>query len=425
MSILRRLVEHRDLYSTNFDPNRIPSNSDNCLTAVGSVTPETSLRIAAVYACVRLLSQTIAGLPRDVYRKVGKTRAELAAPAWVEQPNPGLNWFELIEQLVCSLLLWGNAYVILVRDEAGELVEVWPLNPAWVRIDIRGGRIVYTVIRKGKVDEFSADEILHIRGLTLPGSAVGLSPIDHARVTLGLAGAAEEYGGRFFSNDATPGGVIEFPGSVGDPELKRIAREWKRAHQGRARAHEPGFLTGGAKYNPITIPNDAAQFIESRKFSVTEIGRWFGVQPHKIGDLERATFSNIEHQAIEYVTDGVQPWVARLEYAFRPLLGRGLAPDRRTTAYLKFNLSGLLRGDTAARANFYSVMRNLGILNADEIRALEDQEPIPGGLGKAYWQPANMGVAGEVVPAPSPAPTPTPNGSLARAAQLIAAANGH
>lgn len=403
MSILARIIERRDLTSSQFrDPNRLPLNSDGYASTAGAyVDTTTATRLSAVFAAVRLVSQTVAALPVGVYRKAGAARLELPLPMWMLQPNPDFNWFEFIEQIMCSLLLWGNAYVVMIPDANANVGELWVISPDRVRIVTENGRRIYKVSLATGTEDYGADQIMHIRGTSRPGCLYGMSPIDEARQSLGLALAAEGYGARFFNSSATPPGVIEIPNDPGRDALRGMALGWKAAHQGPANAHEPGFLVSGATWKSISVPNDSAQFIETRKLQISEIARWFGVPAHKIGDLEHATFANIEHQAIEFVTDGIMPWVVRLEARLDPLLRRGLLPDRRTDAFVKFNLEGLLRGDSAARAAFYNTMRNIGAYNADEIRALEDKAPIPGGAGAIYWQPANMAAAGSVPTNPS------------------------
>lgn len=427
MSALRRLVERRDLFSTSLlDPNRIPLNSEGYATAAGiAVTQKTSTRLSVVYACVRILSQQVASLPLHVYRKTGDLRLELPLPPYLEQPNPDFNRFEFFEQVMSSLLLWGNAYIFKVYDQNQMVSELWVSNPEWVRVSGGTANRLYNVSREGMTQTYPASDVIHIRGTSMPGSIYGMSPIDEGRQSLGLAFAAEAFGARFFMNGTMPSGVVEIPGNADENQLRLMATKWKAAQQGIARAHEPGFLTGGAVWKPISIPNDQAQFLETRKLQIAEVARWFGVPAHKIGDLERATFSNIEHQAIEFVTDGLMPWLIRIETALNPLVGPGSFPDRRTAAFLKFNVEGLLRGDSAARASYYSTMRNIGVVNADEIRAWEDLPPIPGGLGKTYWQPSNIMPAGTPPPAPiSPLNgSAKPNGTTDQLARLLAAAH--
>jgi HK97 family phage portal protein len=197
-----------------------------------------------------------------------------------------------------------------------------------------------------------------------------------------LTAAAEYYGTRFFDNDATPGGVIEVPANLPDSEVERMARKWKNKHQGLDRTGEPGFLFGGSKWQSVTLQNDHAQFLETRQFQTTEIARIFRVPPHKIADLARATFSNIEHQNIEAVTDCIRPWCVRIEVAASPLMPGD--------AYLRFNLNGLLRGDTLSRYASYNMGINAGWLKPDEPRAWEDLDPMPDGAGQIFRAPLNM-----------------------------------
>lgn len=344
------------------------------------VGQDSALRLTAVFACVRYISETIASLPVHLYTRDGDRRTQLEDPAWLVKPNPEMTRFELIERTLAALNLDGNAFWYFEHDRLGRVAEVWPIHPC--AVDVRRRTDLSLEYRVGdKV--YDSTQIVHMRAFTGPGGLRGLSPIGlFQNGALALAAAAETYGTRFFENDATPGGVIQVPAELPEPAVERMALKWRQKHQGLDRSGEPGFLFGGATWQDVTIPNDHAQFLETRQYQTTEIARMFRVPPHKIADLTRATFSNIEHQNIEAVTDCIRPWCVRIEVAASPLMPGD--------AYLKFNLNGLLRGDTMSRYASYNMGINAGWLKPDEPRAWEDLDPMPDGTGQIFRAPLNM-----------------------------------
>lgn len=342
---------------------------------------ESALRLTAVYACVRLLSETVAALPVHVYRRDGAKRIQQPTPQWLVKPNPEITRFELFERTMASLLLDGNAFWYFEHDRLGRIAQVWPQHPGSVVVDRdrKTGEIEYRI----GSETYYADHIVHIRAFSGSGGLRGLSPIALFRDTaLRLTAALEDNGRNYFENGSVVSGVISVPDQVDPGQLDVMADKWIADHSGVHNAHLPGFLTGGATWTPISIPNEQAQFLESRTFQVAEICRIFRVPPHKIAELSRATFSNIEHQGIEFSTDSVDPWTARLQGAVEPLL---MGED-----YLKFDLNGLLRGDTLSRFSAYNMGIQGGWLNADEPRAWEDLDPIPDGAGQVFRAPMNM-----------------------------------
>lgn len=363
------------------------------------INEQTSLSCMAVYAAVRLLSETVGSLPGHVMRQtdVGKEKA-LSHPLYAlihEQPNPEQTAMEWRETAMCHLLLRGNHYSEKQYDNGGRLIALWPIHPDRVAIERASPNapLIYRVSLPGGGEvRLGTDRILHLRGLGSNG-ITGWSPIAVARQTIGLAIAAQEYGARLFKNDTRPGGVLEHPGKLNPEAYKRLRASVEEQHQGLSNAHRMMILEEGMKWNQIGINPDDAQFLESRKFSVSEIARMFSIPPHFLRDLDRATFSNIEQQAIEFVMYTLRPWVIRFEQRFKIEL---LSPQDRVTHFIKFNVDGLLRGDIASRYNAYHVAKQDGWINADEIRELEDLNPIPGGLGQDYWQPVNIGVVGKM-----------------------------
>lgn len=358
-------------------------------TAAGmNVTQDSALRLAAVWACVRVYCDSIASLPLDTYRRDGDYRRRMGLPAWLERPNPASTRYEFWEQSVQSLLLAGNAYWAPVW-QATNIVELWPIHPAAVSVESDpAGKVGYRVTtQSGQQTVVSADgptpEIIHLRAHTAAGAVVGLSPIEVARQAIGLGLVVEEFGSTFFARGSAPSVAIELPGEMRQPTQEQVEAfkdMWEHHHAGRNKHHRPAILPPGGKLARITIPPEHAQFIETRKFQISEIARIFRVPPHMIGDLDRATFSNIEHQSIEFVVHSLRPWLVRLEQTLDRLLPGG--------RYARFNVDGLLRGDSKARFESYSMGRMWGVYSANDIRALEDLPPVES--GDTYLVPANM-----------------------------------
>lgn len=384
MSILRRFTKARTIeesFSTLTSPK---------LYTTLRPTTDQGMRQSVAWACIRLRAETLGMLPIGVVEYDGATRIPAGLPTWLQKPNAELTRFELFERTSASLDTDGNSFWYLVRDNLARLREVYLLPPAAVRIDREKrpdgtlGPKRFTYSR----EEYGTDEILHIPGFTLPGRMRGLSPIQQHAHAIGLAIAAEEFGEAYFNNGSVMSGVITADRDPGPDNAERMRNSFARDHQGRRNAHKPGFLFN-ATWTPLSIPNDQAQFLETRKFQSEEIARIFRVPAHKVNILEHATFSNIEHQAIEWVQDGVMPYTARIEAA---VLAAGLLDDGQ---HMRFNLAGLLRGDTLSRYAAYNIGRNGGWLNVDDIRALEDWNALPDGMGQTYLQPLNMQAVGE------------------------------
>lgn len=383
LSASQRAVYASDVWNRWAAGGDLPSSS----TAAGvTVTREAALRTSAVFACVRLLSEDVATLPVQTFRRDGARRRPVPRPPWMSRPNPEFTWVEVMQQAMAGLLTDGNGPIEIVRDRFAEPVELWPRDPQTVHMERDGsGNPLWRVVpHSGQSYTLPWENLLYLRGFTLPGQSKGLSPIGFARETIGEGAAAQQFGAKFFGQGAYAGGVIEFPGEATQEQVDEFIANWKRHHQGTQNAHKPGVLTGGASWRQVSIPPQDAQFIESRKFSVNEIARFYRVPPHKIGDLERATFSNIEQQAIEYVVDSLRPWLVRLEATLTALLPPGVFP--------KWNVEGLLRGDTLARYQAYTQARTAGWMSVNEIRALEDLNPVAN--GDSYIQPLNYGPLG-------------------------------
>jgi hypothetical protein len=246
-----------------------------------------------------------------------------------------------------------------------------------------------------RASDLPANEMLHTRGMSTNG-LVGLSPIALARQAIGLGIATERYGAAFFGNGARPGVVLMTPGELSDPAYERMKNSWGEAHSGVENAHKPAILEQGTTIETIGVPPEEAQFLQTRKFQVLEVARWYRMPPHKIGDLERATFSNVEHQGLDYVVNTLRAWLTRFEQA----IARTLFTDsERDVLFAEFLVDGLLRGDQKARYDAYAVARSWGWMSANEIRERENMNAIPG--GDSYLMPLNMTTAG-APPAPAP-----------------------
>lgn len=350
-----------------------------------TVNERTAMQTTAVYSCVRILAESIAGLPVHIYQYIGNGSKEkvVSHPLYSllhDEPNPEMTSFVFRETLMSHLLLWGNAYAQIIRDGRGRVLSLYPLLPNRMEVDrASNGEIFYTYRRDSGEKNYNdsvtvtlrRDEVLHIPGLGFDG-LIGYSPVAMAKNAVGMALAVEEYGASFFANGANPGGVLEHPGVVKDPQ--RVKESWNSAYQGSKNAHRVAVLEEGMKYQQIGIPPEQAQFLETRKFQLNEIARIFRVPPHMIGDLEKSSFSNIEQQSLEYVKYTLDPWVVRWEQALQQAL---LLPSEKPQYFIKFNVDGLLRGDYQKRMAGYSTARQNGWMSANDIRELENMNRIP------------------------------------------------
>ena len=360
-------------------------------TAAGqSVNERSAMQMSAVYACVRILSEAIAALPLHFYRyndTGGKEKAldHPLYPLLHDEPNPEMTAFSFRETLMTHLLLWGNGYAQIIRNGRGEVVALYPLMPDRMAVDRDArGRIYYEYTRSdsdvntlGKKSSvlLLPEDVFHIPGLGFDG-LVGYSPIAMAKQAVGLGLACDEYGASFYQNGAQPGGVLEHPGVVKNPQ--RVRDSWNAIYQGAKNAHKVAILEEGMSYKPISINPQEAQFLETRKFQIDEIARIFRVPPHMVGDLDKSSFSKIEQQSLEFVKYTLSPWIARWEQAIHRAL---LLPDEKPRYFARFNVEGLLRGDYQSRMNGYAVARQNGWMSANDIRELENLDRIPAEAG--------------------------------------------
>lgn len=439
MGLLARLSSFiRNFRRTNTDrPTERIWFSPRTATNI-TVNHDTALNYAAVWAAVRCITESLSQMSWHVFaqKKDARERQAMHPVDWMlsVQTNPELPAFTFRETMLAWALTWGNGYAEIERDMAGRAVAMWPIAPDRIAVDrTAAGQLVYDIRNRYQANTvLLPSDIFHLHGLGFDGSQ-GYSVIALARQSIGMGLAAEEYGARFFGNDARPSGILEHPAALKPEAAQRIKDDWQKIYAGTGR-HSVAVLEEGMKYNRIGLSNEDAQFLQTRRFQVQEIARWFRVPPHKIGDLERATFSNIEHQAIEFVVDCLVPWAVRLEQeANAKLFGAN-----RQTLFTKMNVASLLRGDQSSRFSAYATGRQWGWLSVNDIRRLEDMNPLPPHLGDVFLTPTNMyavpldpnkAVTGPPALAPAPArEQPEDEEDAMRAAlavQLTEYRNGH
>ncbi|MEU7348347.1 phage portal protein [Streptomyces bacillaris] len=365
------------------------------------VDQDTALTYSPFFAGVRVLSEDLATLPMFLYERLeprGKRRAT-GHPLYAllhDQPNDMMSAAWLKETLTAHAITWGDGVAHVVSNKrTGVIEEIWPLRPDRLTIGVKrtgAGRFE----RRYRYDDdvngihvtLLPHEVLHIPGLGFDGVR-GYPVVELAANAIGLGLATEHHGAKVFSNGAAPGGALSHPGNLSPEARRRMADDWENIHKGIDRAHRVAILEEGVTFQNVGVPNDSAQFLETRKLQVTEMARWLRLPPHKIMDLDRATFSNIEQQQLDYVSSALNVWLVRWEQA---VLTQLLLPEERQTFYAEFLVDSLLRGDTAARYAAYAVGRQWGWLSANDVREKENLNPVEG--GDAYLVPLNMVPAG-------------------------------
>lgn len=345
------------------------------------VDEEKAMRFSAVFACVRVLSESVAQLPLKIYRRKGGERQE-ASDHYLysllhDAPNPRQTAFNFWEAITASLTLWGNAYAMADYDTAGRVSALWFLDPSRViPRKTEKGDLVYDVTTRQGRKTYLWGEIFHIPGLSFDGLQ-GRSVVRVAAESIGQGMSASGYARRFFSNDATPRGVLEMDGFFKDTDaVERLRKSWNDLYQGANNAHRVAILENGLKFKPLTINPEDAQLLETRKYNRSEIAGIFRVPPHMIGDLEKATFTNIEHQSIDFVKFSLSPWLKRIEQSISLQL---FAPSERKKFFAEFKQEGMLKGDTKNRYEAYEVAIRSGWMSINEVRALENLNPVDGG----------------------------------------------
>ncbi len=395
-----------DCFETKSDAQVLTSRDLAALFASGGssvagvgVNPATAMRYVTVYACVRLIAESIAQLPIHVYRKLpdgSKQRltdislADILSVA----PNSWQTGFEYFEFVLAALCLRGNHYALKSIDTRGRLLELIPFFPGSVTVNRSGYDLSYTVrFEDGSTDTLPQEKIHHVRGLSLDGFT-GISPVSYQRNAIGLGIAAENHGGYVFKNGAKPAGALVHPGQLSDEAYTRIKKSWNETHGGNKQGGV-AVLEEGLDFKNITMSNEDAQYLETRQFQRTEICSIFRVPPHMIGDLSKSSFSNITQQSLEMVKYTFLPWCRRLETAMNRDL---LSPEeRRRGLYVQFLLDGLERADIETRYKVYNIGVNTGMLSPNDCRGKENMNPREG--GDIYLVPLNMADSTEGVPA--------------------------
>lgn len=355
------------------------------------ITPEGSLQVSAVFAAAMILSQDLSSLPLILYQRIGTIRRRAWESSYYtllhDKPNHEQSSMVFRQQIMLDLVLWGNFYGQLIWNEAGEITEIWRLQPERMTVARVDGERVYTYSTpNGQPRVFLADEILHIPGLGFDG-LVGKSVIGYARNAIGLSIAAEKYGGKFFDNGAQPGIVIEVPEELSDLSYQHLKESWEEGHKGVENAHKVAVLEGGAKIEKIGMPLDDAQYLQTRKFQVAEIARMFRIPPHMIGDVDRSTSwgSGIDSQEQGYVNHTLRPWATLIEETLRLQV---LPEQIWANYYYEHLMDDYLRGDIQTRYEAYVKALNNGVMSHNEVRAKENLNPFKG--GDSYWMQANM-----------------------------------
>jgi len=359
------------------------------------VSRDTAMNFSAVFCAVNIIAGSLASLPLQLYRRVGNGK-ELYTdhPLYYilhDQPNPEMTSYVFREVMQNHLLLNGNAYAEIIPDRAGRPGQLWPWNPIVVKAcRNESNRIVYEIKEEAsKVRVVPAERMLHIPGLGYDGR-VGYSVLKKAGEAFGLGLGMEEFQARFYGQGTNVGSILEHPGQLKGDAQDRLRKSLEEQRAGLKGAHKTLILEEGMKFTKTGMPLDDAQFLESRVFQISEIARWFNLPPHKLKELSKATYSNIEQQQIEFVTDSIRPWAVRWE---QHATWKLMKPEERRRLVVEFNLDGLKRGDFKARMEGFAILRNIGGINADEIRAKENMNPIGGVAGETYWRPLNMGDA--------------------------------
>ena len=404
MSIVGNLGR-RDMYAavpvSDFrnPQNWLLSHGQNAARRVTSgvpVTAETALGLAGYYGAVRAISEDIAKLPVGVFRELKRGREKLPehpmAALLRRRANPNMSAMAFRETLTHFALAWGNGVAVIERaDSTGEPVALWPVHPS--RVTIRSdpstsmrGPVRYLVSGNQRDDFgiFEAEDVLHLHGLAWDG-VHGYSILQAAAQSVGLGIAAEDFGASFFGNSTQLAGVLEHPGRLSPKSRVLLRDSWADMHAGVYKAYKPAILEEGMQWKQLGVPPEQAQLLDTRKFQVVEMARWFRMPPHKLQELGRATFKNLEAQNSEYVVDCLMPWIMRWEHEVN---AKELQRDGDASVFLRHKVAGLLRGDQVQRSAFYKERFMIGSLSPNEVRAFEDENPVEG--GDQYFVPMNM-----------------------------------
>jgi len=365
------------------------------------VSQGTSVNLPAVYKCVSLNSETISSLPLDVFAKRGKARVPYAEPVWFRPPNNFQTLREVIAMTQASLDLDGNAFWFKIMDAQGRLAGIEVLDPAAVSIEVVGGRLTYWITTANAREPYSANEVVHLRALVMPGQLRGLSPIECAKQTIGIGLAAEQFGGQFFGNGANLSGVIESTSAMTKEQADRLKADFTKSHGGVAKSHAIGVLTN-ATWKPMSVKPDEAQFLEARRYTAGEIANLYGVPVEFVGDGStqgaKGYVTGVSMRFRMWYLTGLMPRITRIEEALTGLMPRGV--------YIKFNTYALLRMDPAEQTAFFAAGQLGEYITRNEIRAWLELDPVDGGddfLHSVQWQENAPPDGGDTETDPEPA----------------------
>lgn len=381
------------------------------------VSPNEALTVSTVYRGINILANGLAMLPVIIYQRTadrdGKERA-FKHPLWKLlriQPNSRQDSFQYFHMAMTHILMRGNHYSQIIRNGKNEIVQLFPLNPDcvypyWADPSDEDSLIYRVTLPNGKSWSFTPDEILHLRAMSTCG-VKGVSVLDLGMQTVSESIAMSDHTAGFFSQGVRASGILSTPNVLSEDAARRLSSSFNEKYSGSQNAYKTILLEQGTTWSQISLTNEQSQLIESRKFTVLDFSRWFGVPPHKLYELSNATFSNIEHQALEFLTDSLGPWIVAFE---RGMTRQILRESEWDKILIEFQLDSLLRADIETRYKAYSIGKSNGFLNADEIRARENLNPLPDGKGQIYLEPLNMKPVGEEPDEDADSPN-TPNGA--------------
>ncbi len=402
MKITKRLKLAKDVIFQNssfddFIRSFLRGDDIPFVNGTAPVTTDTAMKYSAVFACVRVLSETLAAMPAMLYRKIKDGNREIKNDLAIydilhNAPNEEMSPFSFKEACMIALNTGGNAVCERLVNAYGDLIGLYPYSWSMVTIerDKETGKLIYRIRDGTKERILTRQQVFHLPGLSYDG-VIGLSPIEYAATSIRLGLSYEQFGINFYKNGANSSGVFSFPNALSEQAYQRLKSDLTKNYTGLVNTGKPMLLEEGADFKPLTIKPVDAELLANKKFQTTDVARIYRVPPHMVGDLDRATFSNIEQQSLEFVMYTMLPWFCRWEQAINAqLLTR---QERMAGYYIEFKVDGLLRGDAASRATAYATGRQWGWLSVNDIRRLENMNPIPN--GDIYLQPLNMGEAGK------------------------------
>ena len=356
-----------------------------------NVNEYTALNYSAVYNAVTLISGTVSTLPMRLIRRENRRTitedSNTLHRVLHDQANPYMTAMCLRETMMAHLLLWGNAYAEIKRGGTNQVLELWPITPDRVTMRFVDGQLYYDInVDAGAPVRLPREKVLHLAGLGFDGFQ-GYSVVSLARKSIGLGMAMETFGSEYFNNGTHPGVIVTHPGKLDPQTLANMSESLRASYSGLGNSHRLMLLEEGLKMERVTMPNNDSQFLESRQFQIPEIARWFNLPPHKLKDLTKSSFSNIESEQISFVTDSILPWLIRIEQSYNAQLLTD--PEKRRGLYTKHTVEGLMRGSAKDRAEYYTKMFGIGAITINEIREKEDCDPSDNKYADELFVPVN------------------------------------